>query len=122
MRRHLFIVEANKDVNLLEIKKLYDTVSIIEFSDNTTEVVAENIGDSVFKSVLYIPSRVLYGGDIPIREFQELYKKNEIKRIIKTINPEDIDSIRIIYKDFDDFLGVWSDIKEQNISEILNPS
>lgn len=122
MKKHLFIVDSGKEINLLEIKKLYDTVSIIEFSDNVDEIIAENIGESVYKNVLFLPNKKLYGGDIGLKDFQEIYKKNEIKRIIETVFPQDQDNIRIIYKDFFDLSILWSEIKEQTFSEIINPS
>ena len=43
MKKHLFLVESSNTVNLNEISKLYDTVSVIEFSDNPNEVIAENV-------------------------------------------------------------------------------
>lgn len=121
MKQHLFLVESDKDVNLNEIRKIYDTVSIVEFSDNSNEMIAENIGESVFKSILHLPSNVLYG-EKPLKDFQEDYKKNEIKRIIETIFPQDQDMIRIIYKGFDDSLGLWETLKTQTFSQIINPS
>lgn len=122
MKKHLFIVDSGKEINLIEIKKLYDTVSIIEFSDDVDEIIAENIGESVYKNVLFLPNKKLYGGDIGLKDFQEIYKKNEIKRIIETVFPQDQDNIRIIYKDFYDLSNLWSEIKEQIFSEIINPS
>lgn len=121
MKQHLFLVESDKDVNLNEIRKIYDTVSIVEFSDNSNEMIAENIGESVFKSILHLPSNVLYG-EKPLKDFHEDYKKNEIKRIIETIFPQDQDMIRIIYKGFDDSLGLWGTLKNQIFSQIINPS
>jgi hypothetical protein len=84
-------------------------------------MIAENIGESVFKSILHLPSNVLYG-EKPLKDFQEDYKKNEIKRIIETIFPQDQDMIRIIYKGFDDSLGLWGTLKNQRFSQIINPS
>jgi hypothetical protein len=121
MKQHLFLVESDKDVNLNEIRKIYDTVSIIEFSNNSNEMIAENIGESVFKSILHLPSNVLYG-EKPLKDFHEDYKKNEIKKIIETIFPQDQDMIRIIYKGFDDSLGLWGTLKNQTFSQIINPS
>ena len=121
MKRHLFLVESSNSVNLNEISKLYDTVSIIEFSDSPNEVIAENIGDSVYKSILHLPPNVLYGGK-PLKDFQEDYKKNEVKKIIETVFPQDQDNIRIIYKGFDDLLGLWLQLKNEKFSEIINPS
>jgi hypothetical protein len=121
MKKHLFLVESGNSVNLNEINKLYDTVSIIEFSDNVNEVIAENIGESVYKSILHLPTQVLYD-EKSLKEFQEDYKKNEIKKIIETVFPQDQDSIRIIYKGFDDIVGLWENFKNQNLSEIINPS
>lgn len=121
MKQHLFLVESDKDVNLNEIRKIYDTVSIVEFSENSNEMIAENIGESVFKSILHLPSNVLYG-EKPLKDFQEDFKKNEIKRIIETIFPQDQDMIRIIYKGFDDSLGLWETLKTQTFSQIINPS
>jgi hypothetical protein len=120
MKQHLFLVESDKDINLNEIRKIYDTVSIVEFSENSNEMIAENIGESVFKSILHLPSNVLYG-EKPLKDFQEDYKKNEIKRIIETIFPQDQDMIRIIYKGFDDSLGLWGTLKNQTFSQIINP-
>jgi hypothetical protein len=122
MKKHLFIVDSGKENNIFEIKKLYDTVSIIEFSDNIDEIIAENIGESVYKNVLFLPNKKLYGVGIGLKDFQEIYKKNEIKRIIETVFPQEQDNIRIIYKDFYDLSFLWSDIKEQTFSEIINPS
>lgn len=121
MKKHLFLVESGSSVNLNEINKLYDTVSIIEFTDNVNEVIAENIGDSVFKSILHLPSQVLYD-EKSLKEFQEDYKKNEVKKIIETVFPQDQDSVRIIYRGFDDILGLWENLKNENFSEIINPS
>jgi len=121
MKKHLFLVESNKSINLIDIKKLYDTVSIVTFSDNVNEIIAENIGDEVYKSVLYVPDRILYD-ETGLKEFQDKYKKNEIKKIIQTMSPLDQDLIRIIYKDFNDFESTWEQIKNENMSEIINPS
>ena len=121
MKKHLFLVESSNTVNLNEVSKLYDTVSIIEFSDKLNEVIAENIGESVFKSILHLPSNVLYG-EKPLKDFHDDYKKNEIKKIIETVFPQDQDSIRIIYKGFDDVVGLWKNFKNQQFSEIINPS
>lgn len=121
MKKHLFLVESSNSVNLNEVSKLYDTVSIIEFSDNLTEIIAENIGESVYKSILHLPPNILYGEN-PLKIFHEEYKKNEIKRIIETVFPQDQDSIRIIYKGFDDVVGLWENFKNQKFSEIINPS
>lgn len=121
MKKHLFLVESGNSVNLNEINKLYDTVSIIEFSDGVNEVIAENIGESVYKSILHLPSQVLYN-EKTLSDFHEDYKKNEVKKIIETVFPQDQDSIRIIYRGFDDILGLWENLKNQNFSEIINPS
>lgn len=121
MKKHLFLVESSNTVNLNEVSKLYDTVSIIEFSDKLNEVIAENIGESVYKSILHLPSNVLYG-EKPLKDFHDDYKKNEIKKIIETVFPQDQDSIRIIYKGFDDVVGLWENFKNQQFSEIINPS
>lgn len=121
MKKHLFLVESDKDVNLNEIRKIYDTVSVIEFSDSVNEMIAENIGESVSKSILYLPKNILYGEN-QIKEFQEDYKKNEIKRIIETVFPQDQDSIRIIYRGFVDITFQWESIKNENFSKIINPS
>ena len=121
MKKHLFLVESDKDVNLNEIRKIYDTVSIIEFSDNVNEMIAENIGESVSKSILHLPKNVLYGEN-QLKDFQENYKKNEIKRIIETVFPQDQDTIRIIYRGFNDITLSWESIKNENFSEIINPS
>lgn len=121
MKKHLFLVESDKDVNLNEIRKIYDTVSVIEFSDNVNEMIAENIGESVSKSILHLPSNVLYG-EKPLKDFQEDYKKNEVKRIIETVFPQDDDTIRIIYRGFGDVTFTWESIKNKNFSEIINPS
>jgi len=121
MKKHLFLVELDNDSNLNEVRKLYDTVSVIGFSDNVNEVIAENIGESVYKSILHLPNNVLYG-EKPLRDFQEEYKKNEIKRIVETVFPQDQDNIRIIYKGFDDFVGLWETLKNEKFSEIINPS
>jgi len=121
MKKHLFLVESSNTVNLNEVSKLYDTVSIIEFSDKLTEVIAENIGESVYKSILHLPTNVLYG-EKPLKDFHDDYKKNEIKKIIETVFPQDQDSIRIIYKGFDDVVGLWENFKNQKFSEIINPS
>jgi len=121
MKKHLFLVDSGKDINLFDIKKLYDSVSVITFSDNVNEIIAENIGDEVYKSILYLPDRVLYD-DNGLKEFQDKYKKNEIKKIIHTVSPLDQDLIRIIYKDFYDIERTWEQLKDENISEIINPS
>jgi hypothetical protein len=121
MKKHLFLVESSNSVNLNEISKLYDTVSIIEFSDKGNEVIAENIGDSVYKSILHLPTNILYG-EKPLKDFHDDYKKNEIKKIIETVFPQDQDSIRIIYKGFNDVVGLWENFKNQKFSEIINPS
>jgi hypothetical protein len=121
MKKHLFLVESSNTVNLNEVSKLYDTVSIIEFSDKLTEVIAENIGESVYKSILHLPTNVLYG-EKSLKDFHDDYKKNEIKKIIETVFPQDQDSIRIIYKGFDDVVGLWENFKNQKFSEIINPS
>jgi hypothetical protein len=121
MKKHLFLVESSNTVNLNEISKLYDTVSIIEFSDKLNEVIAENIGESVYKSILHLPTNVLYG-EKPLKDFHDDYKKNEIKKIIETVFPQDQDSIRIIYKGFNDVVGLWENFKNQKFSEIINPS
>jgi hypothetical protein len=121
MKKHLFLVESSNTVNLNEISKLYDTVSIIEFSDNPNEIIAENIGESVYKSILHFPNNVF--NDVkPSKDYQEEYEKNEIKRIVETVFPQDQDNIRIIYRGFDDFIGLWENLKNEKFSEIINPS
>jgi len=121
MKKHLFLVESDKDVNLNEIRKIYDTVSVIEFSDNVNEMIAENIGEFVSKSILHLPINVLYG-EKSLKDFQEDYKKNEIKRIIETVFPQDQDNIRIIYRGFDDITMSWESLKNEDFSKIINPS
>ena len=121
MKKHLFYVDSSKELNLVNIKKLYNSVSVITFSNDVNEVIAENIGDEVYKSVLFLPDRVLYDNN-GLKEFQEKYKKNEIKKIIHTVFPLDQDLIRIVYKDFNDIEKTWLELKNETFSEIINPS
>ena len=51
----------------------------------------------------------------------EDYKKNEIKKIIHTVFPQDQDNIRIIYNN-SNYVDLWSNLKNEILSEIINPS
>lgn len=97
VKKHLFISES-KIESIEKLSDVYDTVSIIEFSENLNEVICENITDRVTKSVLYLPNKVLYG-NYDLSKFQVQYKLNEIKRMMCTVFPQKQDLTKIIFND-----------------------
>lgn len=120
VKKHLFIVDNNTDQLIDFWEKEYDTVSFVDFNENLNEIFVKPISIKTTISLLFVPNKVLYG-DETLLEFQENYKKNEIKKIIHTVFPQDQDEIRIIYKN-SNFVGLWGDLKNKILSEIINPS
>ena len=120
IKKHLFIVDNNSDAPIEFWEKEYDTISIIDFSENVNEIIVQPISDKTTISLIFVPNKVLYG-DESLLEFQEDYKKNEIKKIIHTVFPQEQDEIRIIYKN-SNLVGLWSNLKNETLSEIINPS
>lgn len=120
VKKHLFIVDCNTDHPFEFWEKEYDTISIIDFSNDFKEIFVNPITNKTTRSLLFVPNKALYG-DESLEEFQENYKKNEIKKIIHTIFPQDQDNIRIIYKN-NDIDGLWLNLKNEILSEIINPS
>lgn len=98
VKKHLFLVEYNTDALFEYWEKEYDTISIIDFSDNLNEIIASPLSNKTTSSVLFLPNKVLYG-EKSLEEFQKEYKKNEVQKILSTVFP-----------------------KEQDIIEIMNPS
>jgi len=96
-KKHLFICES-KIESIEKLENVYDTVSIIEFSENLNEVICEKITDKVTKSVLYLPNKVLYGS-YDLSKFYTQYKLNEINRMMCTVFPQKQDLIKIIFND-----------------------
>jgi hypothetical protein len=120
IKKHLFIVDNNSDTPIEFWEKEYDTISIIDFSENVNEIIVKPISDKTTISLIFVPNKVLYG-DESLEQFQEDYKKNEIKKIIHTVFPQDQDNIRIIYKNTN-YIDLWSNLKNEVLSEIMNPS
>jgi hypothetical protein len=120
VKKHLFIVDHNTDQLIEFWEKEYDTISIIDFSNNLNEIFVNPITHKTTVSTLFVPNKVLYG-DKSLKEFQEDYKKNEIKKIIHTVFPQDQDNIRIIYNNAN-YVDLWLNLKNEILSEIINPS
>ena len=120
VKKHLFLVDNNTDKLIEFWEKEYDTISIIDFSKNVNEIIAQPISDKTTRSVIFVPNKVLYG-DESLLEFQEDYKKNEIKKIIHTVFPQDYDIIKIIYNNIT-YASIWLNLKNELLSEIINPS
>jgi hypothetical protein len=97
VKKHLFICES-KIESIEKLENVYDTVSIIEFSENLNEVICEKITDKVTKSVLYLPNKVLYG-NYDLSKFHIQYKLNEINRMVCTVFPQKQDLTKIIFND-----------------------
>lgn len=95
IKKHLFLVEYNTDAMFEYWEKEYDTISIIDFSNDLNETIAVPLSEKTTRSILYLPNKVLYG-DKSLKEFQKEYKKNEIQKIISTVFPKEQDIIEII--------------------------
>jgi hypothetical protein len=95
IKKHLFLVEYNTDAMFEYWEKEYDTISIIDFSNNLNETIAVPLSEKATRSILYLPNKVLYGNK-SLKEFQKEYKKNEIQKIISTVFPKEQDIIEII--------------------------
>jgi len=120
VKKHLFLVDDKSDKLIEFWEKEYDTISIIDFSKNVNEIFATPITCKTTISNLFIPNKVLYGNK-SLEEFQENYKKNEIKKIIHTVFPQDYDIIKIIYNNIT-HASIWLNLKNEILSEIINPS
>jgi len=120
VKKHLFLVDNNSDKLIEFWEKEHDTISIIDFSKNVNEIFATPITRKTTISNLFIPNKVLYGNK-SLEEFQENYKKNEIKKIIHTVFPQDYDIIKIIYNNIT-YASIWLNLKNEILSEIINPS
>ena len=95
VKKHLFISESEIE-SIEKLENVYDTVTIIEFSENLNEVICEKLTDKVSKSVLFLPNKVLYG-NYDLKKFQIQYKLNEINRMMCTVFPQKQDLTKIIF-------------------------
>ena len=95
IKKHLFIVESDEPESLEVLENQYDSVTIINFSDNLNEIIGENISDKTTKNVLYLPKKILYGDDLI--KFQTQYKINEVRRMFSTVFLQKQDTTTIIY-------------------------
>ena len=120
VKKHLFLVDDTSDKLIEFWEKEHDTISIVDFSKNVNEIFATPITRKTTVSNLFVPNKVLYGNK-SLKEFQEDYKKNEIKKIIHTVFPQDYDIIKVIYNNIT-YVSIWSNLKNEILSEIINPS
>lgn len=97
-KKHLLIIDPIMKISIPYFEDNYDTVSIVEFSTNLSEIIANPISDRTTKSMLYLPNIILYGNN-NIVTFQNQYKINEGKRILHSVFPKKQDSIRIFFQD-----------------------
>ena len=92
-KTHLFLVESEIPSTIDE----YDSITIIEFSNNLNEVIGEQVSNKIMKHVLYLPNKILYSDNL--EDFQNQYKLNEVKRMSNSVFPKEQDKIKIIYRD-----------------------
>ena len=92
VKKHLFLV--NSDLEVIN-QDYYDTITIINFDSNIQEILCEKVSDKITKSVLYLPSKVLYGNP---ETFHDEYMMNETKRMFSVVFPQEQDVIEIIFK------------------------
>lgn len=92
VKKHLFLV--NSDLEIIN-QDYYDTITIINFDSNIQEKLCEKVSDKITKSVLYLPSKVLYGDP---ETFQDEYMMNETKRMFSVVFPQEQDVIEVIFK------------------------
>ncbi len=92
VKKHLFLVESDLEfVN----QDYYDTITIINFNSNLQEILCEKLSDKITKSILYLPTVVLYGEP---ETFQDEYMMNETKRMFSVVFPQEQDIIEVIFK------------------------
>lgn len=92
VKRHLFLVESDLEfVN----QDYYDTITIINFDSNIQEKLCKKVSDKITESVLYLPSKVLYGDP---ETFKDEYMMNETKRMFSVVFPQEQDIIEVIFK------------------------
>jgi hypothetical protein len=92
-KKHLFLVESDEPESLEMLENQYNTITIINFSNNLNEIVGERVTDKTTRNVLYLPETLLYSDDL--NKFQSQYKINEIKRMFNMVflQPQDVTKI-----------------------------
>jgi hypothetical protein len=92
-KTHLFLVESEMVSSIEE----FDSVTIINFSDNLNEVIGKQVSDKIMEHTLFLPNKILYSDNL--EDFQNQYKLNEVKRMSNSVFPKERDTIKIIYQD-----------------------
>jgi hypothetical protein len=95
IKKHLFLVESDEPESLEMLENQYNTVTIINFSNNLNEVIGEKVTDKTTNNVLYLPETLLYTDEL--YKFQSQYKINEVKRMFSTVFLQKQDTTTIIY-------------------------
>ena len=91
-KTHLFLVESEVPSNIDE----YDSITIINFSNDLNEVIGEQVSNKIMKHTLYLPNKILYSDNL--EDFQTQYKLNDVKRMFSSVFPKEQDTIKIIYQ------------------------
>ena len=77
------------------LENQYNSVTIINFSNNLNEIIGKRITDKTTKNILYLPEIMLYSDEL--EKFQSQYKMNEVKRMFSTVFLQKQDTTTIIY-------------------------
>lgn len=94
-KKHLFLVESDEPESLEMLENQYNSITIINFSNNLNEIIGERVTDKTTRNVLYLPETLLYSDDLT--KFQSQYKINEVKRMFNTVFLQKQDTTTIIY-------------------------
>jgi hypothetical protein len=92
-KTHLFLVESEITSTIDE----YDSITIVEFSNNLNEVIGKKVSSKIMNHVLFLPNKILYSDNL--EDFQNQYKLNEVKRMSNSVFLKEQDTIKIIYRD-----------------------
>lgn len=115
-----FVVINNDELYCNE--NVFDSISIIKSSNNISSKNLANISDKITTHFIVLPKEKYY--DILIKEndlknFQEMYFLNEIKKILVLQFPLDIDIFVFNYNGIS-LTYSWSEIKNNFIYDLLN--
>lgn len=94
-KKHLFLVESDEPESIEMLENQYNSVTIINFSNNLNEIIGKRITDKTTKNILYLPEIMLYSDEL--EKFQSQYKMNEVKRMFSTVFLQKQDTTTIIY-------------------------